>query len=643
MLRRRRGRGREEAAEAPRGRRGNGRGPGRAGFAMKKPEVVSRIEQGEEPWVMENAGSSISGTNTILTILERLEKRMARIEHHQILFLTHLFKHLKPAATLEKDKEPVLSVANLDRRKRTVQEDRRKRTVQEVRRVMLGRQKRVKLQKPSVCIEPVQRVMMLRKEQEINRGVMDKTYQEDKMERCTMNYGNVDKSSASHNALDLSKTDFYNKLDHSSTKRNSVGQNSLGHNTSGNVSVDHTAKSWISKTHTARTHSSTRYNSRGRSSIKYNTKVHSSIDNSFKGFISKAHSMKSHNSTGLNSTGLSSIENHGRYSSFMDHKFLDCASIDHSTKRHSSIYSTTIAHSTANHNIKSFSPVSHKIISHRSKNKNGMDSNDQNTLSGSSIEYNLGLNSMDQNSTDHNNVNQSSMSHCLVDHRNTELNNMGQRPIKQKTFKKEQEEHLVYPSLVNDDYSAGTETSLMNRSRCMPTEICQDNKTNISPLKEDTPVTKEIPQKISTPVLANIIRMPAKLRRLSQKKQSKLGVRASLAYKMNRICLPDIEMCNVSKERVRELYIGSQGSLLRFAGWIFRSLVPLQTYKQWCHVANFTGTNGKMAIPNNVKSKLMELVEENFGTTNMREKQQIRDGVNNQLRNPRKTDFHPGL
>ncbi|XP_030052327.1 uncharacterized protein LOC115465749 isoform X2 [Microcaecilia unicolor] len=569
----------------------------------------------------------------VLAILERLEKRIARMEHHQIFFLTHLFKHLKPA-TLEKDKTSVPLVTNLDRRKRTIQE---------VRRVMWGRQKRAKLKKPSACIEPLKRVVMSNKEEEVNHDAMDKTCN-DKIEHCIINYGSVDKDSVNHNSIDLNKMDFYNKLDHNSTELNIMGQSSLGHNTTNSVSIDHTTKSWSSKTHTAKGHSSTKYNSKNRGSIKYNTKVHSSIDNSFKGFISKAHYMKSHNSRSHNNTGLSSIENNGRYRSFMDGKILDYASVDHNAKRYSSIYSTTVAHSFANHNGKSLSPISHRIISHKSKNKNGMNSNDRNTLGGSFIEHNnLGLSSMDQSATDHNNVNQSSMSYYSADHRNTELNNMGQTFTNQKTVKKEQEEHPVYPLIVIDDCGVGTEASLMYRGRCTEKEIHQDNKTDINPLKEDTLVTTKTPHKTATPVVADIIWMPAKLRRPSQKKQSKLGMRASLAYKMNRICLPDIEMCNVSKERVRELYIGSQGSLLRFAGWIFRSLVPLQTYKQWCHVANFTGTNGKMAIPNNVKSKLLELVEENFGTTNMREKQQIRDGVNNQLRNPRKTDFHPGL
>ncbi|XP_075444839.1 uncharacterized protein LOC142488338 isoform X2 [Ascaphus truei] len=108
-------------------------------------------------------------------------------------------------------------------------------------------------------------------------------------------------------------------------------------------------------------------------------------------------------------------------------------------------------------------------------------------------------------------------------------------------------------------------------------------------------------------------------------------------------CLPDIEMCHINSERIEKLYVASQGSLLRFAGLVFRSLVPLPTYLQWCHMANYNGTHQKRAIPVNVKNKLLSCLGEYFFILGRVEKQQIRDGVNNQLRNPRKTNFHPGV
>ncbi|CAH2281674.1 Hypothetical predicted protein [Pelobates cultripes] len=108
-------------------------------------------------------------------------------------------------------------------------------------------------------------------------------------------------------------------------------------------------------------------------------------------------------------------------------------------------------------------------------------------------------------------------------------------------------------------------------------------------------------------------------------------------------CLPDIKMCSVSDKMIKCLYKSSKGSLLRFAGLVFRTLVPLETYRQWCHVANYNGTHQKKAIPQNVKKKLLSYMEQYFSITKASEQQQIRDGVNNQLRNPRKTDAHPGV
>ncbi|XP_063308972.1 uncharacterized protein LOC134609261 [Pelobates fuscus] len=108
-------------------------------------------------------------------------------------------------------------------------------------------------------------------------------------------------------------------------------------------------------------------------------------------------------------------------------------------------------------------------------------------------------------------------------------------------------------------------------------------------------------------------------------------------------CLPDIKMCSVSDRDIKCLHQSSKGSLLRFAGLVFRTLVPMQTYLQWCHVANYNGTHQKKAIPQNVKKELLSYMEKYFSITEASENQQIRDGVNNQLRNPRKTNSHPGV
>ncbi|KAM4687454.1 uncharacterized protein O3C94_005983 isoform 3-T3 [Discoglossus pictus] len=113
--------------------------------------------------------------------------------------------------------------------------------------------------------------------------------------------------------------------------------------------------------------------------------------------------------------------------------------------------------------------------------------------------------------------------------------------------------------------------------------------------------------------------------------------------KTHALCMPDIEMCQLGSQRIDKLYGASQGSLLRFAGLVFRALVPLPIYLKWCHVANYNGTHHKKSIPLNVKNKLLSYLGQYFYILGRAEKQQIRDGVNGQLRNPRKTDYHPGV
>ncbi|XP_043945680.1 lysine-rich nucleolar protein 1 isoform X2 [Protopterus annectens] len=99
--------------------------------------------------------------------------------------------------------------------------------------------------------------------------------------------------------------------------------------------------------------------------------------------------------------------------------------------------------------------------------------------------------------------------------------------------------------------------------------------------------------------------------------------------------LPDVELLNVSEDREKVLLTMSHGRPERFAVLLFEELVPLAKYMEWNQLVNWDGSRGKMAIPANLHTKVLETVGRYFKIDRAVVKD-IKKKVNELLRKPRK-------
>lgn len=104
--------------------------------------------------------------------------------------------------------------------------------------------------------------------------------------------------------------------------------------------------------------------------------------------------------------------------------------------------------------------------------------------------------------------------------------------------------------------------------------------------------------------------------------------------------LPNISMQPLSAEKEWSLLARSAGKPGRFAALVFRALVPFDIYKSWVNRVNLDGLRGRQGIPLNVKRRVMAVVERHF-TLRKFDHSEIRNRLNEQLRTRRKSDKHP--
>ncbi|XP_069825421.1 uncharacterized protein [Dendropsophus ebraccatus] len=104
--------------------------------------------------------------------------------------------------------------------------------------------------------------------------------------------------------------------------------------------------------------------------------------------------------------------------------------------------------------------------------------------------------------------------------------------------------------------------------------------------------------------------------------------------------LPNIPLQPLTPEKEWSLLARSAGKPGRFAALVFRALVPFDIYKGWVNRVNLDGLRGRQGIPLNVKRRVMAVVERHF---NLRKSDhsEIRNRLNEQLRTRRKSDKHP--
>ena len=75
-----------------------------------------------------------------------------------------------------------------------------------------------------------------------------------------------------------------------------------------------------------------------------------------------------------------------------------------------------------------------------------------------------------------------------------------------------------------------------------------------------------------------------------------------------------------------------------YAASLFMALTPFSTYERWVRRANWTGSNGKMALPLNLREKIHSMVTQRFPELTSDQWHKIRSRSNERLRSPRKAD-----
>ncbi|XP_077330704.1 uncharacterized protein LOC143973741 isoform X3 [Lithobates pipiens] len=104
--------------------------------------------------------------------------------------------------------------------------------------------------------------------------------------------------------------------------------------------------------------------------------------------------------------------------------------------------------------------------------------------------------------------------------------------------------------------------------------------------------------------------------------------------------LPNIAVHPLSTEKEWTLLARSAGKPGRFAALVFRALIPFDIYKSWVNRVNLDGLRGRKGIPLNVKQRVMAIVERHFSLRKC-DHSEVRNRLNEQLRTRRKSDKLP--
>lgn len=109
-------------------------------------------------------------------------------------------------------------------------------------------------------------------------------------------------------------------------------------------------------------------------------------------------------------------------------------------------------------------------------------------------------------------------------------------------------------------------------------------------------------------------------------------------------CRPDIKLRSISSHLERVLFYNCKRSsgkprAERYASYLFRHLVPYETYCLWVARVNYIGLLGKDALPINLRRTMRMYIEHRFPNLPCDNWRQIRDSINEILRVKRKREF----
>ncbi|KAE8297833.1 hypothetical protein D5F01_LYC02304 [Larimichthys crocea] len=101
---------------------------------------------------------------------------------------------------------------------------------------------------------------------------------------------------------------------------------------------------------------------------------------------------------------------------------------------------------------------------------------------------------------------------------------------------------------------------------------------------------------------------------------------------------PDVAVRALPAEREEEFFRLCQTRPDTYAASVFMALTPFQVYKCWGKNVNWSGTNGKWPLPDNLKERVHQHVSQRFPNLSGDQWQKVRNRINERLRSPRKAD-----
>ena len=107
---------------------------------------------------------------------------------------------------------------------------------------------------------------------------------------------------------------------------------------------------------------------------------------------------------------------------------------------------------------------------------------------------------------------------------------------------------------------------------------------------------------------------------------------------------PDISLPTINTQLERVLYNNCKRSsgnprADRYASYLFRTIVPYETYCDWVAKVNYVGLLGKDALPRNLRRTMRMLIERRFPHLTCDSWREIRDVINEILRVKRRPEF----